>query len=178
MKRSTEIVMVACLLWVATAAWTFWPHQKPAVGVVTPLPPAKEAKHVKKAPVHPKSVMAYPDKLKADMRMPAPVAHDPNEKLITTGHLSADARPYTLMTTLNTETGESTISARPDPLPWLAPGRRGAVGVAYGLQDGKPTAQLYGYHDLLQVKSLYAGVRGEVDQHAQWFAGGYVEFRF
>lgn len=79
---------------------------------------------------------------------------------------------------LDTVTGESEVHARPEPLPWIGPGRRGAAGIAYGLQDGEPTGKLYAQHDLLQVKAFHAGARAELDQHGGWWGGGYVEYRW
>lgn len=112
------------------------------------------------------------------MDLPAPVVQDAAKKVVATGKLDAEERPYTMTAVLDVETGDSQVYARPDPLPWIGRGRQGAVGVAYGLANGEPTGKLYGYHDLLRVKALHAGARAEVDQRGEWWAGGYVEYRF
>ncbi len=168
-------VLVAVIL---AAGWTFWPREKPVVGQSAPLPPAKEVRTVEKIIERPKLVYVYPEKIKAKLNLPESVVKDAAKKVLATGKLDAEERPYTLSAVLDTETGDSQVYARPDPLPWIGPGRRGAVGVAYGLKNGHAAGQMYAQHDLLQVKALHAGARGTVDTDGDWFAGGYVEFRF
>ena len=162
----------------AAALWTFWPRDKPDVGESVPLPPAKEVRTVEKIIERPKIVYVYPQKTKQALDLPQDVVADPAKKAIATGKLDAEERPYTLTAVLDTETGESQVYARADPLPWIGPGKRGSVGVAYGLKNGEPAGMLYGQHDLLRVKALHAGARGQVDTQGDWFAGGYVELRW
>lgn len=162
----------------SAAVWTLWPRDKPAVGVSAPLPPAKEVRTIEKIIIHPKLVYVYPESVKPKLSLPEEIKRDPEKKVIATATLQGEERQYTLSGVLDTQTGHTELFARPDPLPWLAPGRRGAIGVAYGLQNGEPTAKGYIYHDLLQVKALHAGARAEIDQRGEWWAGGYVEYRF
>jgi len=173
-----HILFAATIVALLAAAWTFWPRETPDVGVSAPLPPAKEVSAVEKVRTEVKVVYVYPKAVKAKLDLPDPVVADDAKQVIATGKLDAEDRPYTLTAVLDTETGDSQVYARPDPLPWIGPGRRGAIGIAYGLANGEPTGKLYGYHDLLQVKALHAGARAEVDQRGEWFAGGYVEYRF
>ena len=170
--------LVLVIVLMASAAWTFWPRERPDVGVSVPLPAAKEVRTIEKIIERPRLVYVYPDKVKDKLDLPDAVVQDTTKKVITTGNLDAEERPYTLTAVLDIETGESQVYARPDPLPWIGPGKRGAVGVAYGLKDGKPTGRLYANQDLLRVKALHAGVGGTLDQDGQYFTGGYVEWRF
>lgn len=164
---------VAAFLLFAAIVWTFWPRQKPEVGVSAPLPPAKEVRTVEKVRTEVKVVYVYPEKVKAKLYLPPAVVDDKAKQVIATGKLAAEERDYTLSAVLDTETGQSEVYARPDPLPWIGPGKRGAAGIAYGT-----TAKAYVYHDLLQVKALHAGARAEIDQRGEWWAGGYVEYRW
>jgi hypothetical protein len=173
-----SLALAGIIIALLAAAWTFWPREKVQVGVSAPLPPAKEAKGEPKTPIHPKAVNAYPDKVKAKLSLPDAVVKDPAQKLIGTGRLDAEDRAYTLSTTLDTQTGEAQLYARPDPLPWIGPGKRGAVGIAYGAGDVGIRTKAYAYHDLLQAKALHAGVRAEIDQRGGWWGGAYVEYRF
>lgn len=173
-----SLLLIAVIIGLLSSAWTFWPRPKPAVGISEPLPAAKEVRTVEKIVYRPKFVYVYPDKVKKKLNLPAPVVQDAAKKVIATGKMQTDDRPYTLSAVLDTGTGESEVYARPDPLPWIAPGRRGAVGVAYGLRDGKPIGRLYVYHDLLQIKALHAGARAELDQDGKNYIGAYVEYRF
>jgi hypothetical protein len=169
---------VAAVLLAALLAWNFWPRPVPEVGKAAVLPPPKEAKGEPKVPVHPKVVYVYRDALKKKLDLPAPVVADEAKKVIATGKLAAEERPYTLSAVIDTATGESEVYARPDPLPWIGPGKRGAVGIAYGLHNGQPGGKVYAYRDLLQVKALHLGARADLYQSGDNFVGGYVEYRF
>lgn len=173
-----RLILAAAAVLLALAAWTFWPRPVPEVGQAVALPPAKEVRTVEKIVERPKVVYVYPDKVKQDIGLPSDHIGDATKKVIATGKLDAEDRPYTLSAVLDIETGDSRVYARPDPLPWLGPGRRGAIGIAYGLANGEPTGKLYAQHDLLQVKALHAGARAEIDQRGDWWAGGYVEMRW
>ena len=164
---------VAAFLLFAAIVWTFWPRAKPEVGVSAPLPPAKEVRTVEKVRTEVKVVYVYPEKVKKKLDLPPAVVDDKAKQVIATGKLEAEARDYTLSAVLDTDTGNSEVYARPDPLPWIGPGKRGAVGVAYGT-----TAKAYISHDLLQVKALHAGARAEIDQRGEYWVGGYVEYRW
>lgn len=173
-----RLAIIAILSGLAAAAWTFWPREAPKVGVASPLPPAVEVRTVEKIVEKIKYIKVYPDEVKRDMGLPDAVAEDPGKRLTTTAKLDADDRPYTLSTVVDAETGESMIYARPDPLPWLAPGKRGEIGIAYGLKNGELGARLYAGHELLRLKALSMGVAGTLDQDGDLYAGAYMEFTF
>lgn len=174
-----QLLATAALILAALALWTFASKlDRPAPGVAAPLPAAKEVRTVEKIIERPKIVYVYPDKVKPALGLPKPVQEDTNKKVVATGKLKAEERDYTLSAVLDVQTGDSEVYARPDDLPWIGPGRQGAVGMAYGFKNGEPAGRLYARHDLIQVKSLHAGAIGMVDTDGDWFAGGYVEWRF
>lgn len=173
-----RLILAAIAVLLALIAWTFWPRSEPAVGQSVVLPPAQEVRTVEKIVERPKVVYVYPQKAKQTLKLPQDVVADPAKKAIATGKLDADARPYTLSAVLDTETGESQVYARPDPLPWIGPGRRGAVGMAYGMKNGNQVGMIYAEHDLLRVKALHAGARAQAFSDGDWFAGWYVEIRW
>lgn len=167
--------LISALILAALIAWTFWPRPVPEVGKAEPLPPVKEVRAIEKVVERVKYVKVYPPEVKAKLNLPEPVVNDAAKKVIATGKLDADERPYTMTAVLDTETGDSQVYARPDPLPWIGPGRRGAVRLTQW-HDG--VTQFDVSHDLLQIKSLHAGVSGMVDTSGERRAGGYVEMRF
>lgn len=173
-----RLIVAAVAILASLVVWTFWPRETPEVGKAVALPPAPEVRTVEKIIERPKVVYVYPQKTKQALNLPPDVVADPAKKAIATGKLDAEEREYTLTAVLDTETGDSQVYARPDPLPWIGPGKRGAVGIAYGFANGEPVGMIYGQHDLLQVKRLHAGARAEIDQRGEWWAGGYVELRW
>lgn len=178
MPSLNQIIALAAVIVAGLALWTFWPKEKLEVGVSAPLPPAKEVRTVEKVRTEVKVVYVYPAKVKKSLNLPAPVQQDAAKQVIATGKLHAEDRPYTLSAVLDTQTGQSEVYARPDPLPWIGPGRQGAVGVGYGFKNGQPAGWLHARHDLLQVKALHAGAMGMAFTDGEWVAGGYVEWRF
>lgn len=170
-----SLALAGIIIALLAAAWTFWPRDKPDVGVSAPLPPAKEVRTIEKIIERPKIVYVYPEKTKAALDLPAPVVQDPAKKVIATGKLDAEERPYTMTAVLDVETGDSQVYARPDPLPWIGPGKRGAVRLT---QWHNGVTQIEASHDLLRVKSLHAGIAGRADTSGETLVGGYVEWRW
>lgn len=173
-----RLILAAAAVLLALAAWTFWQRPVPEVGQAVALPPAKEVRTVEKIIERPKVVYVYPQKTKQVLSLPPDVVADPAKKAIATGKLDAEEREYSLTAVLDTETGDSHVYARPEPLPWIGPGKRGAVGMAYGMKNGNQVGMIYAEHDLLRVKALHAGARAQAFSDGDWFAGGYVELRF
>lgn len=170
-----SLALAGIIIALLAAAWTFWPRDKPDVGVSAPLPPAKEVKTESKSPVHPKAVNAYPDRVKEKLNLPDTVVQDPAKKVIATGKLETDDRPYTMTAVLDLDTGDAEVFGRADPQPWIGPGKRGAVRLT---QWHNGVTQLDASHDLLRVKSLYAGVAGRADTSGETLVGAYVEYRW
>jgi hypothetical protein len=171
-------ILAAIAVLLALIAWTFWPRPVPEVGQAVALPPAKEVRTVEKVVERVKYVKVYPPEVKAKLNLPPAVVRDEGKKVIATGKLDAEEREYSLTAVLDTETGDSHVYARPEPLPWIGPGKRGAVGMAYGMKNGEPVGMIYSYQELLRIKNLNAGVRGELDQAGNYFGGLYAEYRW
>lgn len=170
-------VLAALALLAIFAIWTFWPKDNLEVGQSVALPQAKETAKAVPDKVRVEYIYVYP-KAKKDLNLPEPVQQDAAKQVTTTAKLKAEERGYTLSSVIDTETGTSEIYARPEPLPWVGPGRGGKIGVAYGLKNNEPTGRLYASHDLIQVKALHGGAMGTLDTDREWFGGGYIEYRF
>lgn len=166
---------VFAIVLIALVAWTFWPRSAPEVGQSIALPPANEVRTAEKIVERVEYVKVYPPEVKAKLNLPQKVVSDAAKVVTATGKLDADERPYTLTAVLDTETGDSEIYARPDPLPWIGPGKRGTVRLT---QWHNGVTQIEASHDLLRVKSLHAGVAGRADTSGEMLVGGYVEWRW
>lgn len=173
-----SLLLIAVIIGLLLCAWTFWPRPKPAVGISEPLPAAKEVRTVEKIVYRPKLIYVYPDKVKAKLNLPAPITKDQTKKVLATGKLETDERDYSLSTVLDANTGESQIYAKPLPLPLIGPGKHGAIGIGYGLSNGGASTKVYGYQELLRIKSINTGVRAEADQSGRYWAGIYAEYRW
>lgn len=175
-----QVLATAALVMFGLTAWTLIDRvgrQDP--GKAEALEPANAVQNTDKvAEAPPKIIYVYPKSVKSDLGLPATITADDRQKVTATGKLKAEDRDYTLSAVLDTETGQSQVFSRPEPLPWFGPGRQGAIGLAYGLKNGGATTRLYAHHDIVQVKALHAGPVGTIDQDGDWFAGIYAEWRF
>lgn len=177
-KNLFSLLLMAVIIGLLSAAWTFWPRTKPVVGMAVSLPAAKEVRTVEKIIYRPKLVYVYPDKVKAKLNLPEPIAKDQTKKVLATGKLETNDRPYTLSAVLDTTTGNSEVYARPDPLPWIGPGKHGGIGIGYGLSNGGTAVKVFAYQEILRIKAMNVGVRGEADQNGQYWSGVTVEYRW
>lgn len=168
----------ALLCAICAAVYTYWPRHVQETGKFEQLPPAKEVRTVEKIVERVKFVKVYPPEVKAKLNLAPALVKDEAQKVIATGKLEAEDRHYTLAAVMDTETGEAVIHSRPDPLPWIAPGKIRAVGIAYGIGQEGQTGKVYGYQELVRLKRIHAGLRVEADQHGEYWAGGYAELRF
>lgn len=170
--------LVAAAVVIAAVIYTYWPRAGLPVNESSPLPPAKEVIHTEKIITQVKYINVYPDKVKEKLDLPAPVKDDVHKQVTATGKLDAEDRPYTLSAVIDLETGDSQVYARPDPLPWLAPGKRNEIGIAYGLKNGVPQAGLFARKELLRVKAIHGGAMALLWQDADWFTGVYAALEF
>jgi hypothetical protein len=138
--------------------------------------PAKEVLKVERIIERPKIVYVYPDSAKE--KLPEPVKNDPKEKLVAATRVEPDDNPHTVSTVLNTETGVFTTFDRTDPQPWIGTDHRGEVMAAYGIKNGDPTGRLQVNQNIIRMKSLRLGATGSVDTDSDWFAGGYVSYKW
>lgn len=175
-----QILGTATVLLAGFALWTFYDRLKAdlPVNVSVQLPQAKETVKETQKVVEVRYVKVFDDSTKVDLGLPKDVQDNPDKKVLVTGKLNAEERPYTLTATIDTKTGEGAVFARADPLPWIGPGTQGKIGLAYGSKNGQQVGRFYAAHDLVQVKSLHAGLIGTIDTDSEYFAGGYVEWRF
>ena len=165
---------------VGAVGWGLLHGRDPApVGVAIEAAPAKS---VAKVGFEPQIVTVplrfYKPEAKKRLNLPASVQASADKKVIAATTTPNDERRHTVTTVIDTATGEATTFDTVEPLPWIAPGGRGAVGIAYGYSENGPTAKIYAYRDLLQVKKLRLGVRADLDQYGDRFGGAYLEYRY
>lgn len=172
--RNNKIALLLLVV-ILAVTWTFWSRPIPPASVPVIAKPALSK--VQKETITAK-VSVYKPAAKKKLHLPKPVQDSPSKHVVDASRVNPDFHSHTITTVLDSETGDVTTYDTKEPLPWLAPGHMGGVGVFYGLKNGKPMGQLYAYHDLLQSKALFSGVRASLDQDGTNYAGGYVEYRW
>jgi len=182
MKWTATTTTVTALVFLgASALITWWlrPSTPAPAAAAIPLPPSVRVETVETTRIVPKYITVYRDRAKAETGLPAQVQADPAKHVTATGHLNADARPYTLTAVLDAETGASAVYASPEPLPWFALRPRTAIGVAMAIrEDGSQVGLLHGRADLIQIKAVHAGALAQIDTDGRALAGINLEWRF
>lgn len=190
MNKKDAIIAALSLLLCAMAAlwWTGNSRKAAEVGVTVQATPATEVKNVSKEGVvvkAPVKIYSGGAGLKDRIKLPKDVVADGRQQVIASSKVDAvDDHPHTITTVINTDTGESQTYVRTDPLPWLAWGGRGALGMYAGIKNGTPTVRLQLRHDLLQVKAVHFGAIAAVDQPISgpmamdYFVGVGAEYRW
>lgn len=170
-------VILAVLMF---GGWNIYRAIQPSTLVAAIAPPAKSTAGDKKETKACTTIEAYTPKIKKKLELPESVQKDDNISVIATADTPRDGRPYIASALLNLSTGVGEIAFTPQPYPWLAFNRRGALGVAYGFKDNADgfVTRLYGRLDLMQVKRLHAGLLGDIDNAGGWYGGGFVEIRW
>jgi len=80
---------------------------------------------------------------------------------------------------IDSKTGESTTVEQALPKPWLSAESKSEIRLDYGIKnDLARVLRLSARMDLIQVKSLHAGVNASVDSDGTFFAGGGIGYKF
>lgn len=165
---------------VALCFWIVTSILRPGPGNVSvPIQPAKEVMGETKVDLQPSApIKAYKPRVKAKLDLPDEVQDSPTQHVTATGKLNAEERPYTLTAVLDSDTGESTVYARPDPLPLLGLSRHGAVGIGYGFKDGAQVSWISARQDILRSKALFLQINGVAFTDQSYYIGGAIEYRW
>jgi hypothetical protein len=175
--RSETYVLAAFFAALIVIWWLDAPHAKP-VGVSVALPSAKEVVGVATVKETVKVVYVYPKSVKPKLNLPESVVKDDLAKVTATAKLKTADRDYTLTSVINSETGNSLIYARLDPLPILALSHVGEASISYGIKGSDTVGRLSVSQNILQVKSIRFGVTATLDTDGDYFAGLSANYRW
>lgn len=143
-----------------------------------PVKPAPQVAKVDKVAVHPKQVQVYAPKAKAKLRLPESMQAHPEVQVIAATAITASAHPQSVVTTINTDTGQAETFIREEPLPWLALRRSGELSLHVGYKGMQKITRLSITQDMLQVKAIAAGVHAALDSDGQYFIGAGMTWRW
>ena len=179
MKRIQDVFLGIFLGLLVAAGLYAYKALKPSLPAVLGEAPAKFA-GAKTETKDCKTVQALVPKAKKDVGLPIAIQKDDDTSLLAVAVVPRSDNPLWASAVLHRSTGVGEIYFTPQPLPWLAFNRRGALGVAYGARSEATgfVTRVYGRLDLVQVKRLHAGLLGDIDNAGSWYGGGFAELRF
>lgn len=124
-----------------------------------------------------KSVKVYVPAAKKKLDLPKDVQADPTAHVTAATTVTCDDRDKTVTSVLNDD-GRTTMFVKSNPLPWFQREKTTQFSLDYG-QKQATTGFIYrlgARADLLQIKSLHAGINGSLDSNGAWFYGVGVRF--
>jgi hypothetical protein len=179
-EQRTELEILAGL--VAIGCGVLWYQtlpEKPPVGAYVVPETAKEVQGVVKQPVNVGTVKAYPRASKAKLGLPVAEQQDDNQYAVAANSLKGDLHPRTVVSVLDTQTGEVKQEVRIDPYPWLAAEQSGEIRLDYGVKPGgRQVSRVSITENLVSVKALHFGVSATLDSDRTAFAGVGIGYKW
>lgn len=176
-----KIIAAIAGLGLAAGAFAWWQYTpappKPTQAVAVQIADTPVLKKVKKVKTPVKQVETYADEAKADLKLPAAVIANQQEKVIDATKVASSDHPQTVTSTINVETGKVETYIKEEPLPWIAFNQRGQVRIDTGYKlnrsTGVPqrTTRLTVMHDFMQTKAVNFGAQASIDSDGSAFAG-------
>lgn len=173
------LTLAGLLLWGLIATL----DRKQVSEVAVEAGPAPEVAHAPRVGVQVKQpVKVYTGDAKAELKLPPEVQANPNEYTLSATQVRGNDRPQTVITTINTDTGESRSFTKVDPYPWFAIETRGEARLSMGYKLrgtlAEPVVRLGVGYDVVRIKALTAGVNGTVDSDGDTFLGVGISYRW
>lgn len=176
---ANKSAIAVALLAILAGVWLWW-YMQPVAPTNTwePVKQAPQVVKVEKVAVHPKQVQVYAPKAKAKLRLPDSMQANPEIQVIAATSIAASTHPQSVVTTINTDTGQSETFIREEPLPWFALRRSGELSLNIGYRGMQKITRLSITQDMFQVKAISAGVHASLDSDGQYFIGAGMTWRW
>jgi hypothetical protein len=179
-KTGWAVIAASFALSVAIiAAWFHFRMPPPPVGAVTSAIESPRVADTPKEDIKPPKVAVYTQPAKKELGLPADVQADPHKHVLDAEVVKPDDHPTTVVTVIDDLTGKVETTVRREPLPWLAAEFRREVRIDYGMKRGGVKVERLSFRaDLLQMKSVHAGINANLDSDGDYFVGGGLGYRF
>jgi hypothetical protein len=171
--------LVVLLLIAAACSWWYLTPPPAPVDTWTAAKVAPQVTAVPKRIIHPREVKVYAQAAKANLKLPDSMRNDTAIHVLDSSRLPSDDHPQTVTTVIDENTGEVQTLVRREPLPWLAAEHRGELRLDAGIKNGLDRVwRIALREDLLQVKSLHAGINASINTDGQYFVGAGVGWKW
>lgn len=150
-KQYTLVCIVLLIL--VYLAWTIWGHRPPVHSDgFQPGKPAVDSEKVDGPPLK-KPIKVVPKKPVTEKFPNAPIK--PSEEWVNTTDVDEAPNGATVLTKIDTETGEVSDVVQMKPAPWFAFERRNTIGVGYEVGTQGAKIPVYYRRDLVRVKDVH-----------------------
>lgn len=162
-------------------AGAYWPGLSMPIENTKIATPAPEVEKVGKEEIKPEKLKVYKPEAKDKLPLPDKIKDDKDEHVISASQIKADDHDHTVITTVNSRTGESTTVDHKKSLPWLALEKKSEFRLDYGLKGyliPTPVGRLSFRSELLRVKGTVLGLNTSLDFDGEYFIGGGIGYRW
>ena len=115
-------------------AGVYWPVSTKPAGNTEVAMVAPEVGKIEKEEIVPKKLKVYKPGAKDKLPLPDNIKNNKDDHVINASKIKNDDRDHTVITVVNSETGESTTFDHKEPLPWLALERKSEIRLDYGIK--------------------------------------------
>lgn len=157
------LMPLVLLAGVLIAALLVWQHYAP--GKWLTAAPSVDA--TPRVPVQIEAPLkVYPQSVKPKLKLP-PAYNDKSKAVVA----ATETKAETVITIVDTTTGEVETLVRDKPLPLLAFERHGQVRIDYGSNGSRQITRISMQQDLIQSKALHGGISATLDSDRGYFVG-------
>lgn len=183
MNRTTIIAGMLAALAITAAVVSWYRDQHPAVISRTEyvkVPEIKTVTKIKTVKVPVKEVVTIEKEVVVEkLMLPDEVAKDTDKQVITTGEVTPYEGKTNVVAVLDTQTGESKLIAKQQPMPFIDFENKKEIGVRYGatIKNGME-ADIYGRWDFMRIGNIHLGVYGEANTSGDAKVMGSISYRW
>lgn len=179
MEKFKPYAMLLAGLTALALLWNYFKSEPPApVGVYVDAKDSPDVSKLKKSPVQ-GSINVLPPAAKRKTGLPQAVQDDQKKHVVDTAQFPIGYQPFTAVVVYDESSGDVSIAARNDPLPWIAAERRSFARVGYGIKTHVGgVGQLAIGGNFVQTKALHIGASAELFTDGTGYAGAHVEYQW
>lgn len=177
------VLVVVAIVAVSSAAWNFY-HPQIRTVTQTQYQTVEKERVVDKIRIvrvpGPKEIVTI-EKIKVveKLGLPSGIANDPNQVITGNADLAASEGGTSVVSVLNTTTGETQLIAKEKPLSLFGFPSDVEAGIRYGLStDTVQQGQVYGRWQFLRVGNIYLGAYADMSTKPEARAMLDVSFHF
>ncbi len=161
------------------ASWLYFIPKMSHVGEYKNAETSPQVNNVPKEIIHPAQVQAYTKEAKKKLNLSESEQKDDTIIILAADKIPADDHPSTVVSSLDSDTGEVHTEIRRDPIPWLAAEQTGYIRIGYGIKTFRGKVGRFEVSEnLLQIKAFHFGVDSTLDTDGQGYAGVHLEYRW
>ncbi len=174
MTNKRVIISLAAVAGIA--AWFYFVPKVSQTGEYKQAQISPQVENVPKETVQSK-VQVYAAAAKKKLGLTKAKQNDSSIAVLDSSKLPPSDHPQTVTTTLDTDTGTIETEVKQEPLPLIAAEQTGYIRIGYGIKTGRgKIARISISENLIQIKSLHAGLDASIDTDGTGYAGAHIDY--